>query len=427
MFPIEESRIVNTDVPLIASNHRILLGDEDLPILFTGTNRYGTYIIGSSVDENYKEGVERYFHILVDKTEYLLFLTRKVTYYELLKRANPIWVVDKYVKVGTNQIAQLSFDDIPEGYIPAEDTLCPVTAHEPTYQYSTSLIGGLADTNHALPEDVSETQNSIAEAIDNAFNTLGRLLGIGHERFLIPATASSYKINYEVRVTGFPGLFQTEAEYLKYLNDFLKYCFDDLPSEANQLADLRIEGLEKFNGLIQRLRDLQGGKQLSAEAESEIRESVIKDLTKTARALQSAAKVVGENYKSIAVANELEGADYPLGVINVDFQKQIENAATVLKESVVFRKTETRDEEVKTYSIHVFEFNKNKGTGWAYLKDPEDETKNLAVAISVTPYSPDSPSKYTTSLDQSQYITVRGILTKSKYRKALEIKDEEVV
>jgi hypothetical protein len=425
MFPIEEDRIVDTDLPLIVSNYRVLLCDEGLPILFTGTNRYGNYVVGSSVDENYEDGVERYFHILVEPTDYLLFKSRKLSYLELLTRAKPIFVVDKLINEDANRIFQINIEEVPDDHRPSEQALYPISAYEPTYRYSTSLIGGIADTNHAVPEDVSETQNSIAEAIDSAFNSLSRWLGVGHERFLVPATGGSFKINYEVRVTDFPSLFQSEAEYLKYLNDYLKYCFDGLSADANQLADLKIEGLEKFNNLIRRLHDLQEGSKLLT-SEAEIRESVINDLTTTARALQSVAKVVGRNYKSIAVANVADNDEHPLGVITEDFHKQIKDAATVLNESIVVRKTEVRDEEIKEYFIHVFEFNKNKGTGWAYLKDPEDETRNLTVAISVTPYSPQAPSKFSTSLDRSQYINVRGVLTIGKFRSKLVIKGEEV-
>ncbi len=425
MFLIEENIVVNTDVPLIASNYRILLGDEDIPILFTGTNRYATRIIGSSVDENYKEGVERYFHVLVDKTEYLLFQSRKVTYYELLKRANPIWVVDKLIKEGTHRIAQLSFADIPNGYMPAQDTLCPITAFEPTYKYSTSLIGGLADANHAIPEDVSDTQNSIADAINSALNTLKRLVGIDHETYLEPATASSFRINYEVRLKSFPALFHSETEYLQYLNDFLGYCFDDLPADSNQLANLRIEGLEKFNSLMDKLYDLSSLGTPAVDTKDEIRDSLIQDLTTTSRALQTAARVVGKNYKSLAVMNVSANEEHPLGVINAEYQKDLKEAVSILNESTLVKKIEISDEGLKDYTVHIFEFNKNTGTGWGYLRDPEDETNQSTVRIAVTTgYQPISPSKYTRSLDQNQFIKVRGILKKTGKADKLEIQEE---
>lgn len=415
---------MDTDLPLIVSNYRVLLCDEGLPILFTGTNRYGTYIIGSSVDENYENGVERYFHILVEKTDYLLFSTRKVSYLELLRRAKPIFTVDKLINRDANIISQINFDEIPDDYRPSEQALYPVSAHEPTYKYSTSLIGGLADTNHAVPEDVSETQNSIAEAIDSAMNTLKHWLGVEHQTLLQPTTAGSFTINYEVRLKDFPSLFHTETEYLQYLNDFLAYCFDDLPEDSNQLANLNIEGLEGFNNLIHRLYDLNAGVKPTAEEETELKSSLIQDITETSRALQTAAKVVGKNYKSLAVTNLAADGDHALGIINEDYQRKIKDTVLVLNESVVIKQIEARHDEVKEYTVHVFDFNKNKGTGWGYMLVPENETNQQTVRITVTPYEPISPSIYTTSLDQNKFIKVRGVLKKTGRADRLEIKDE---
>lgn len=414
--------MVNTDLPIIVSNYRELLFDE-VPILFTGTNRFGTFIIGSSVDEDYSIGIERYFHIIVEKVDYFRFLKREVTYHALLQDAKPIFILDRLVSDGAYVVSQISFDEIPAEYRPSQDTLCPITAYEPSYLYSTSLIGGLADTNNAFPEEVSETQNSIAGAIYSALNSLHRWLGIDQEVLLKPATAGSFKINYEVRLKNIPLLFQSEAEYLQYLNEFLEYCFDHLPADSNQLASLNSVDLPSFNNLINRIQ-LLGAGAFTNVTESALRESVIEDLTTTSKALQSVAKTVGKNYKSIAITNLSANNEYPLGIINEEYQQQINEAVSVLTESKLLLHTE--DEEAKEQTVHLYEFNKNTGSGLGYVRDPEDSSKQIIARITITDYEPVSPSPYTMSLDQNQFIKVHGILKKTGNRYKLEVIEKTI-
>lgn len=124
MFPIREQKTVDTDLPIIVDNFRSLLVDES-PVLFSGTNRFGNMILGSSVDEDYSRGVERYFHAIVEATDYFRFLKRKVTYLDLLRKAKPLFVLDKLLAENRYTIYELSLEEIPSDYTPSEDTYCP--------------------------------------------------------------------------------------------------------------------------------------------------------------------------------------------------------------------------------------------------------------------------------------------------------------
>jgi hypothetical protein len=280
---------------------------DESPILFSGTNRFGNTILGSSVDEDYSKGIERYFHAIVEGADYFHFLKRKVTYLELLRKAKPLFVLDKMVADNKYDIYGLTLADIPQGYVPAADTLCPETIYAPSFQYTAALQGGLADTHRALPKEVSQTQNQIAEAITSAFNTVRSLFKV-EERVFLEASykPGSFEITYGVEIENLPVLFQKEQGYYTYLNDFFEYCFEGLPAEAEQLAALKFDEVEGFKNLIRRLSELSIGNEIDI-AQMDLRESVARDLTKSAHALESASKDIGKHYKAIAVSNGSKG------------------------------------------------------------------------------------------------------------------------
>jgi hypothetical protein len=55
-----------------------------IPILFTGTSRFGNRIVGSSVEDDYTMGIECYFHVILDTENYIAFLRRQKSYRALL-------------------------------------------------------------------------------------------------------------------------------------------------------------------------------------------------------------------------------------------------------------------------------------------------------------------------------------------------------
>lgn len=121
MFEILSSKI-ETDEMEIVSEYDVLLFDQQ-PILFVGKNKDGRRIIGSSVDEDYSKSLERYFHIIVSDSDYDDFRAQKNTYRDLLAKSEPIYVIDYYKK--RIEIYLIKFADIPEGYIPTEQSFCP--------------------------------------------------------------------------------------------------------------------------------------------------------------------------------------------------------------------------------------------------------------------------------------------------------------
>ena len=72
MFSISAAP-VETNIPLIVDNYRVLHYEDEDPILFVGTNQFGSWIIGSSVEEDDGKATERFFHVLVTYPSYSSF------------------------------------------------------------------------------------------------------------------------------------------------------------------------------------------------------------------------------------------------------------------------------------------------------------------------------------------------------------------
>lgn len=113
-----------TDLPIIATDYQDVLFDE-IPVLFFGVNSQGNRIIGSSLDEDYRQGFERYLHIVVSDEDFDLYIERNVSYRTLINRAATVYVIDKYVQTDECKIYEMTVSEIPESHLPTTDTFYP--------------------------------------------------------------------------------------------------------------------------------------------------------------------------------------------------------------------------------------------------------------------------------------------------------------
>ncbi len=445
MLSVSEQRLLDTELPLISGNYRELLFDE-VPILFVGTNKFNGFVIGSSVEEDYENGFERYLHITVERHDYVNFMRRKVPYLELLEKAKPIFVVDKYHADETVKIYHYSFDEIPDDYRPSLDTLCPLSSYQPSYVFSASFFGGEADKHHAPPEDIGEFTNNWAELIGIGTNTLKNYLSVKPNVYVQPATEGSYQINFEVELKEFPSLFVTETECLDYLNEFIKYCLDGLTEEALEITKPDATNL-KFDKLYEKAFDLTQKVGSNEDRSQEVKRSLIHDVLTTPDILQSVAKI-SENYDGIEVSNfqferviDLEGNGVevdvetfpqPLGLIDKQYQDEIEE--TVFELAALDSSEKETDDQLAEYKIQVFQFNTHKGSGFASLIETEivdnkPELRIYTVRIKIDKYDrANSYKKFVDSMRRPKAIMVKALATRKNGRPdslLVENKDEK--
>jgi hypothetical protein len=118
----------NSSAAVITDEYDDLLY-HDGPILFTGRNESKERIIGSSVERSGE--IESYLHSVVDEATYNDFINRRISYPQVLRQAQKLFLL--HWSGGETPAAYLiTFDDIPEGYVPSEAAFCPVRDEQPT-------------------------------------------------------------------------------------------------------------------------------------------------------------------------------------------------------------------------------------------------------------------------------------------------------
>jgi len=117
-------KIVESDIPLISDYIKTLIFDDE-PILYVGKNRYGNYIIGSSVDEDRENRVEWFFHTVITFDDYQRFLRKEITYLDMLKDNNNIFIIEKSFDNSFVKVFPIDFFEIPEDYRPTSDSFFP--------------------------------------------------------------------------------------------------------------------------------------------------------------------------------------------------------------------------------------------------------------------------------------------------------------
>ena len=130
VFRVNRSKFLSKRSALIEGEPNVVLFD-GLPILFTGKNKLGNYIIGTSVRDDRKPSIERYFHVVTSPSEYRRFHAGFVSYLDLLREADPIYVVDRVGKSRKEQVGTIEFSDIPPQYLPTEHSYLPTHLHKP--------------------------------------------------------------------------------------------------------------------------------------------------------------------------------------------------------------------------------------------------------------------------------------------------------
>lgn len=398
MFEVSPHRKFPYNTPIISTGYRELLSD-DIPILYTGRNEMGLPVIGLLVNDYPEKKLDRYYHIVLNEDEYSDYFGGKVTVLELINKTSPLFIVDKYHKTNRTLIYHYQPDEIPNIYKPGEQSFIPKSAYRPTSVYTVPIKGGTADSYRAFYEDVAKSESRIGKFIETGLATLIKKFSVRAKTFSVPATQSSYGLNFEVSIDSYPEMFISKDECFDYLNHFVSYCIEHLPEEAENLNS----GTHKdthFNSLVQKAVRL--GLKFNSN-EQEIRDAVLEDVLETPKLLKEVATIIRQNYSSLRISNN----DMPLGTIDRTFEADIGSVMEYLAQ-VQADMTE-EDETVNEYEIHVYQFNKNTGSGWAYIKQPDETMPSIAIGFQRGKYDPSvSAEKFTGSEHESKFINVNG-------------------
>lgn len=411
MFPIASDKRKHKRLPIITGNYHVVLFDE-VPILFTGTNDYGGHIVGSSIDEDYEQEKEWYFHIVVTKEEFLNYTQGRVTYRDLLEQSDNIYVIEKDTAIGKQIVYELGLSDIPEDYRPLDSSYYPSYKATPTIVYEASLLGGIADRNRATPEDASENHNATTQLLRNALEWLHQEFNLLASVFAVPATVGSFNINYELSLSS--SLLVREDDCLRFINAYMSYLLGEYPNEASALVQLQFDKLTKFNDLFDLSQSI--GIQ-SAHEDKDVavaKVDLAKNIYGSTIALYALAKNIGVNYQKFSMSNITTQGEKSLGVVDVAYKEQVRLALVAVTDATK-EPAEVLVSDVfeRTYKIHVYDFNKKTGNGLADVREVEEdeelEGKEPVARLHVRNFKKRGALfKYTESLHEGMYISVTG-------------------
>lgn len=412
MFAINSPSTVTTNFPMIVDNYRVLHYEDEDPILFVGTNQFGSWIIGSSVEEDDSEGVERFFHVPVTYPSYSSFLNGKKSYREIIESVDSLFVIDKPYEQSRQAIQYLVTPElVPSVYLPSEDSFCPPQKIESSSSYVAKLSGGTADRQSVHPSDLNSIQVLIGKIIERVYAPFGPTLGpvVAEMR---PATSGSFELNYEVRVDPpqqgllFP---YSTAQFNEIAQSFIRFCINDLPEYLPDIAEQTVKS-DLFTGVdpepIKRL--LEQFSELYQKDGS--RPELFKLLYGTSGHLRTIAESVGPSFKTVGIANrisETDGSrtDNILGVIDDTFQRQIAEAEQIAESRI---HSVVKDNEPKEYAVLIYHLNTDSRTGNAMIRDDNGAWSKPRIQIDEA-VGPLTESPYTLSLHQQRDIRVRGI------------------
>lgn len=107
----------------IKTNYTLLHFDE-YPILFIGKNAHVGIVIGSFLFETDDDNFT-YFHSVITQDVASKFLNRSISYLEVLKNANAIFIVKKDINDKILSKKEVKFDKIDKAILPLPSAFCP--------------------------------------------------------------------------------------------------------------------------------------------------------------------------------------------------------------------------------------------------------------------------------------------------------------
>jgi len=405
MFHVDATRRRKLRAPIITDNYELVLFD-DAPILYTGTNAYGNYIIGSSIDE--EQDREWRFHLMVTEEEFFSFSQRRKSYRSLMEQSDSVFVMEFYPDSDTWWTYPLDFYDIPVDYRPLETSYYPLYKMKASFRYKAAMIGGIADRHLANPQEVSGTVKAFADLIGKNGAFLNSRYGLKSTVYMRPATASSFGINYEIQFE--PHFFLAPEQGLRFVNKYLEYILNSYPKDAMGLLIANYDELPGFKELVDLAQEMSRAITDSDEDALKLKSDLAREISGSTGLILSLIKSVGTNYYKLAIANVIESGEAPLGVIGTDYKSQIEYTLAMIKRQ---DDKSVPDPYPTTHTIRITGFNRRTGHGWAVIKPEADKPiDDTPIRIKFARYKEGLAIKYTKSLHSVTYISVVAVASR---------------
>jgi hypothetical protein len=402
MFSIANKQLYIGGLYDIVDNFCGLLNDGDNDLLYTGTNKFSSKILGSILFEDDENFFLRYIHTLISDEILFDFLNKKITLREIILNCNSVFIVDKNYNNEIIESALIPIADLPNDFIPLENSFCPSFAKRNTLDYTFSLKGGLADLHKAEPLIMSSTNNKVYSLLNSA-TTFLQELNITPKIYSEVALAGSFKLNFEIELNETSNLFTKPSDDIKkFIYNFLKYIFDKLPSEPTNALKNTENSTEDFKILFSELKSIYNNRDIAVTEESS-EQKAIDLITYSVDAIKD---LEYKGYDRIEVSNKSKnGETVPVALIKTDYYNSVADKIFKPEEKVkpdiiIF------DDALKDYKIQVYSLNKETGNGGAYYLQNDGVLK---ISLHLRGKNDYHGTLFTKSLDENLSIDIKGI------------------
>ncbi|MBT2558872.1 hypothetical protein J7E24_13835 [Hymenobacter sp. ISL-91] len=421
-----EKNVLAPDFSIIETDYELLISDE-YPVLYVGRNQYGSWIIGSFLEEDEDDlTVLYYIHFIVKNIDYLDFISKRRSYRDIFEISKNAFIVKKdLISLTVSDIFSVNADDIPSQYKPHRKSYYPGKRKSSSSSYKITLKGGIADAHHALTKDLLNIQSAVVDVFSNTIESLPNL-GLTTEIFQFADTEGSFQLNFEVSVDASNAkskdLFFREGLFSVFQNDLIEYIVKYLPEEVNDVYSVQEPG-GNFRKLCDSAKALYSklGKAIEDE---ELFESLKSSIHSALNDILKASESVGKNYDSIEFISIEENGDggQLIGYVTKDNKSELMDTAKIIDHLEQEEESDdtVADDEHQIYNIYIHNLNTEtrKGAGTVMFEDG-----NAArVKVSISGSDVLEETKYTESLYAHKFIKVSAIgIRKKGFLKKLEI------
>lgn len=402
MFELKNRQLYINGLFDISDNYCSLINDGAIDLLYKGTNKFGSNILGSILYEDDENLYLRYINTIVSDETLHDFLNRRVSLRSIINNSNSVFVVDKGYNNDIKNSALIPLEDLPNDYLPLENSYCPSFVKRNTFEYTFSLKGGLADTHKAEPLIMSDTNSKVFKLLNSATTFLNEL-DIQPRIYSEVALAGSFQLNFEIDLIEKINLFSKPSSDIKtFFYGFLNYLFEKLPNESQDVLKVEEKSSNELKSLFGEMKKLYNSRNVVFNDEA-FKQKVIDLITYS---VDSVKDIEYRGYNKIEISNKLENGEVlPVALIKTDYYETVENK--VFKPEQKEKPDEIIIDEIpRNYRIQVYQLNKETGNGGAYYLVNDNVSK---IGLHLRGKNDYHGTVYTKSLDEDKSIDILGI------------------
>ena len=399
---------VGRELPIIVEQFEVLHYDQR-PILFTGLNRFGDRILGSAVDADEERGVLRFFHVMVSSSDYGAFLRRAITYLEVIRRSNLLYVLDRRLPEDeVEDVFLVRPSQVPEAFLPRARSLCPPRRPNTTsFEYASTLRGAIPDEHRAEPKPLAALISHIPDFLRDPFVAV---FGAKESRSavttaVLPFSGGSFEVQFSVTVHQME-LFAQPGVHEAYVREYVDFCMNHFQSEAGKIALGEIGEVPHFKHLMEAKQKVVDPTATGTVAK-QVDESLLKSVERSAKRIDEIADLIDGNLSSVTLSNVLPETRSVVGVIDAQSAPAHELALEQYQQIAHGLRDDARQ---RPYDIQVYSFNLRSNRGAAVLFT--DAGVIPSVKIKFVGEDTSAISQLTLSMHEQTKIAVRAIATK---------------